>query len=48
MHPDFECEFAKLKFPYPEGGPNSYEYEMPQNMIARFNELTVNRAQVPF
>jgi hypothetical protein len=48
MHPDFETEFAKFKFRYPEGGPGSYEYEIPQNMIGRFNELTVNRTGILF
>jgi hypothetical protein len=48
MHPDFEGEFSKFKYNYPEGGPGSYEYQILQSMIPRFNELTLNRTWIPF
>lgn len=48
MHPDFVVEFSKFKYNYPEGGPGSYEYQIPQSMIPRFNELTLNRTWILF
>jgi RHS repeat-associated protein len=48
MHSDFELEFSKFKYDYPEGGPGSYEYQIPQSMIGRFNDLTLNRVWTPF
>jgi hypothetical protein len=48
MDPAFEREFAKYMYPYPEGGPGSYEYQIPQSLIPRFNELTLLRTPIPF
>ncbi|GAB3851840.1 hypothetical protein GCM10028801_01990 [Nocardioides maradonensis] len=48
MHPDFESEFSKFKYNYAEGGPGSFEYQIPQSMIPRFNELTLSRTWIPF
>lgn len=48
MHSDFDGEFGKYKFNCPEGGPESFEYQIPQRLIARFNELTLSRTWVSF
>jgi RHS repeat-associated protein len=44
MSPEFADEFAPFQRAY-DGGPG-IEYEIPYNMIDRFNELTVSRAKV--
>jgi hypothetical protein len=41
MHPDFETEFAPYKFSY--DGSDLSQWQIPDHMIPRFNELTVNR-----
>lgn len=46
MHPDFEAEFAPYKFDY--DGSSSYQWQIPQHMISRFNELTVNRTWINY
>lgn len=48
MHPDFKKEFGQYQSPYTEGGPDSIQYAIPENMINRFNELTLNREWIPF
>ncbi len=46
MHPDFESEFAPYRSSYPEGGPDSYQYQIPADLIPRFNDLTLGRTAV--
>jgi hypothetical protein len=48
MNPAFADEFAKYRFSYAEGGPESFEYQIPQSLISRFNELTLSRTLIPF
>jgi hypothetical protein len=48
VKPSFESEFAKYKFSYPEGGPESFEYQIPQNLIFKFNDLTQFRTDIAF
>ncbi len=50
MRPEFEQEFnnPNYKFEYPEGGSESYEYQLPRELISRFNELTISRTIVQF
>jgi hypothetical protein len=50
MHPDFEPEFADVKFRYDWKGPGNtarYEWQIPLDRLERFNELTLNRTWVP-
>jgi hypothetical protein len=47
MHPDFETEFAPYRFRYDLRGPDRWEYQIPQDMIGRFNDLTINRSWIP-
>jgi hypothetical protein len=48
MNPAFESEFADYQYRCPSGGPDSYEYQIPQSLINRFNSLTISRTAVPF
>ena len=48
MKPSFESEFAKYKFPYPEGGADSFEYQIPQDLIFRLNQLTQFRTDIAY
>jgi RHS repeat-associated protein len=50
MAPEFDSEFSSpYKFPYvTTSGGTGYEWQIPANMVDRFNELTVNRGWVPW
>jgi hypothetical protein len=49
MAPEFDSEFAQYKFPYvTTSGDTGFEWQIPSNMIDRFNELTANRSWVPW
>jgi large repetitive protein len=49
MAPEFDSEFSQYKFPYvTTSGETGSEWQIPVNMIDRFNELTVNRSWVPW
>lgn len=49
MAPDFGDEFSQYKFPYvTASGEPGFEWQIPVDMIGRFNELTVNRSWVPW
>jgi len=50
MHPDFETEFADVKYRYDWKGPGGsprFEWAIPLDRLDRFNELTLNRTWVP-
>ena len=49
MAPEFETEFSRYKFPYvTTSGATEAEWQIPANMISRFNELTLNRTWIPW
>lgn len=49
MAPEFDREFSQYKFPYvTTSGETGFEWQIPANMIDRFNELTVNRSWRPW
>jgi RHS repeat-associated protein len=44
MSPEFEAEFSQYRYRYPTAeGEEGAEWEIPVEMIPRFNDLTVNR-----
>ncbi len=48
MQPAFEEEFSPFRFRYDGGGSERWEYQIPQEMIPRFNELTSGRTWAPW
>lgn len=48
MHPDFDQEFAPYRFRYDQRAQIAAEYQIPADMIGRFDELTLNRTWIPW